>query len=66
MKVYIVLENRYDYYRFTDYEGVFSTLEAAEDYCSGSLYGMGLKDDPCVLEYENEDLKHYVIVEENL
>lgn len=67
MKVYSVLLNSYDYYRFTDYLGTYGSLQEAKQIC-GSGIPVGVVDFPCdTLDfYENTGSPHQVIVVQDL
>lgn len=66
MKVYTVLSNTYDYYRFTDYIGTYSSLTEARKHVDGRTYVINAGEDPWDEECEKGETVHYIIVSTEL
>ncbi len=62
MKIYTVLYNSYDYYRFTDYIGTYNSISKAKLAATGTTYfveeGEGIWNEEC----EGSEKEHYIVV----
>lgn len=66
MTMYIVLYNTFDYYRFTDYLGAFSSLEEAREITNGLTFVVDKGEQPFDQRSEENETPHFVIIRETV